>query len=62
MGSHYSLVDPSASTILYPGFKSQAHHLSFPYVNLKWYCGVKRTKINNSGPGLAHFLKKSVST
>ena len=58
-GDRHGSVDQSAPTIMWPEFKSQAHHLRFAFYNLN--CYVKRTKISKKGPGLEQiFPKKTI--
>ena len=59
-GCRHSLVDSTAPSIVLPRFESKEHHLCF-HQFIELY-NVEKTKINNKRPGLAHFLKKNISS
>ena len=55
IGGRHSSADPSASTILRPGFESQSHHLCFAFFNSELARNVKMTKITQKEAGIGPF-------
>ena len=58
MGCRHSSMDSSMTSILPPGFESQAHLFNLYFD----FCHVENMKINKKRPRLAHFLKKEKET